>query len=167
MNITPINNTNFQGHLNLAGVKTNNARWENVAKHFSKQSKNFPNAEIRVCEVKHEMALETYLNNKSSGKVDIAAAFFTKTMDRLFAEKSDKQIADILVRLLNLGDYAKKEYLEAINYASMIAKKNTNPEQAKKTFDTIFGESSTAIKNEVNNIAKSDKEMENWAIILK
>lgn len=169
MNITPISNTNFQGQLNLAGVKTNKARWNNVSKIFSEKTKTFQNAEIRICEVKDEMALEACLNNKKGWKNNIIAAMFTFRIQELFENMTDDNIADILVRFLKLGNQGVENLSKAKNLASKVAQKSCGNDKvkSKEIFDNIYDEATKLIKKDVFDKAKNDVDMQNWAVFLK
>lgn len=169
MNITPISSTNFQGQLNLAGAKTNKARWNNVSKIFSEKTKSFQNAEIRICEVRDEMALEACLNNKKGWKNNIVAAMFTYRIQELFDNMTDNDIADILVKFLKLGDQGIENLSKARTFASNVTQKSCGNDNvnSKKIFDNIYEEASKLIKKEVFDKAKNDIDMQNWAVFLK
>ena len=139
MNITPTNNTSFQGYLNLTGIKTNNARWKSVAKCFSEKSKHFPNAEIRVCTIKDEMALEACLNTKEGWKNDITAAMFTFRFQEFFENLSDNDIAGILVKFIKLGNLGKNELSKTRKFISSVVQKLKHDSAiSKETFDVFY-----------------------------
>ena len=169
MNITPINSTNFQGQLNLAGAKTNIARWNNVSKIFSEKTKSFQNAEIRISEVKDEMALKACLNNKKGWENNIVATMFTFRIQELFDKMTDNDIADILVKFLKLGSQGIENLSKARTIASNVTQKNcgNNKVNSQKIFDNIYDEASNLIKKEVFDKAKNDIDMQNWAVFLK
>ena len=48
--VTPINNVNFQAKLNVAQIKGNKTRWQNIAKIFEEKTKQYTKDEVILSE---------------------------------------------------------------------------------------------------------------------
>lgn len=106
MNVNSVNSTNFQARLDISKVKTNKARWENIAKVFKEETKLLPDERMSI--VEHELdtsiigSPDEWLPN--IGKVE--ALILNQTLQELLEKNSDKSIVKKLIKLLNIGEIA-------------------------------------------------------------
>ena len=63
MNITPTNNTNFKAYLDISKVKTNKARWANIAKMLPDMTKKQPYSMIEIVEGKNDTKIRGRIQN--------------------------------------------------------------------------------------------------------
>ena len=157
MKIYSANNTTFQAKLDVTKVKTNKARWKNIAKTFNNDTKHIPGL-VKV----EEQANDTIITSNPILDLygDITALTFNQTMEGLLAKYDDNTIAKKLIKLLNIGEIAesrKEKVLE--KFCQKGSFKSEIPEETlKMEYDSI---------NEVaRNKANKDAFLRNFEIVL-
>lgn len=165
MQVSPMSNTNFQASLDLRAVKSNKARWNNVAKIFSEETQKIPHGKIIVKDLNTNMRLSACSDIRQGWDDTIEALFFKKTMNEMFEKYSDNTIAKTLAKFLKIGVSAEKECAKASKFADKMAKKAILEEDKELVFDRIYGDCYGLIKEEVQNKASQDKIMKQWEIL--
>ena len=107
MNINSINNTSFQAKLDVSKVRTNKARWQNIAKAFSEQTKGI-NETMRIEEMCGDTVISGPLRKVTTFSEGIIHAMtFNTTVERLLKKFDDNTVAKKLAKLLDIGSVAE------------------------------------------------------------
>lgn len=167
MNIST-NNTTFQARLDISKVKTNRARWHQVAEIVPKITKSNPNGVIRVVETTDGMHVTAIENARKNPNSMLDALFFNKTMDETFTMFDNNTIAKTLAKFFRIGQTAKKELVSAEKLANSMAEKNDNAnyKNYNDTFAYFYDEARSIIEDDVTRKAERDEIMKQWEIIL-
>ena len=164
MNINSINNTSFQARLDVSMVKSNKARWKNIAKAFSEQTKGI-NETMRIEETAGDTIISGPLRKVatfSDGIIDALA--FNTTIERLLKKHDDNTIAKKMVKLLDIGSVAEsRKKLAQEVYEKRADKQSWLPSDVFKD-QLILKEE--AINTAARNKAKKDAFWRNFEIVV-
>ena len=154
-----INNTSFQAKLDIRRVKTNKARWENIAKTFNKETKDIQ-GRIKISEFKQDTIISASRHNNPNACDDITIAAFNTTLEKLLAKYSDNTIAKKLTNLLNIGSIAGSRKEKALDkfYRKACCESKFQEKTLKFQYDSI--------NNVARNKADRDAFLRNFEIIL-
>ena len=109
-----INNISFQAKLDITRVKTNKARWKNIAKAFNKETKNIQ-GRVKISEIKEDTIISASGYNNPTVCDDITAIAFNTTIEELLAKYGDDTVVKKLTKLLNIGSIASSRKGKALN----------------------------------------------------
>ena len=157
MKLDSVNNTTFQARLDVTKVKTNKARWENIARTFNKDTKNIPGL-VRVEESLNDIIITTNPINDLPG--DISALTFNQTMEGLFAKYDDNTVVKKLIKLLNIGDIAESRKEKALE--KFYQKGNYESKFPEEKLDLEY----LSIREAARNKAEKDAFLRNFEIVL-
>ena len=103
MNITPINNNsvNFQAKLDISNITENKTRWQNIAKEFEKQTKEYPNDTLEIQGNFNEgFEFTRTKNGKSLAFID--SSFIDINFSKVLGKLKDSEIAEKLKQLFRI-----------------------------------------------------------------
>ena len=157
MKIDSVNNTTFQARLDVTKVKTNKARWKNIAKTFNNDTKHVSGL-VRV----EELANDTIITSNPIQDLcgDITALTFNQTMEGLLAKYDDNAIAKKIIKLFDIGEVAesRKEKVLKKFYQKGFFESEIPEETLKMEYDSI----NEAARNKANK----DAFLRNFEIVL-
>ena len=125
MNINSVNSTNFQARLDVSKVKTNKARWQNIAKVFKEETKLMPNETMKVVEHELDTSITGLLFDDMANVGKIEAITFNETLAKLLEKNSDNAVAKKLAKLLDMGVVADSRKEKAFEKYQNLADKNS------------------------------------------
>lgn len=164
MNITPINNTNFQARLDISKVKTNKARWQNIAKIFREETKLIPDETMKVVEHEYDTSIMRSMSEEMPEIGSLEAITFNTTIDELLGKYKDETIAKKLKKLLDIGSIVESRKDKAFEkYQALADKQHWLP---KDTFIESRDLEYYAIENAAKNKANKDAFLRNFTLIV-
>ena len=159
MYLNNINNTNFQARLDISNVKSNKARWKNIAKVFKEETKLIPDETVKI--VEHEVDTSiiagVYPEMRTIGEIE--AITFNKTLDDLL-----KKIAKKLYKLLDIGSTASSRKEKAYEKYEALADKESWV--SKDLFINKRNIEYDAIEKAAVNKANKDAFLRNFEIVV-
>lgn len=166
MNITPTNDTNFKAYLDISKVKTNKARWANVAKMLPDMSKKQPYSMIEIVEGKNDTKIRVFNDIKEAWDNSLEASSLNATLKKIFTQNDDKKVANALLKFLRLSIDGERELVKAEKFANSMAAKNDNANSRNydDTFSYFYGESYSIIRDSLRKKADKDPIMKQWEI---
>lgn len=147
-----VNNINFQARLDISNVKTNRNRWENIAKNFRKETKNYPKDTMKVIEHEIDTSIIGPVVSETSNLGILEAITWNKTMKNLLENNDDKTIAKKITKLLDIAIVADSRKNKVVQkYERMADEQSWLPsdrfiEQRNAEFEKI----ETAASNKAN-----------------
>lgn len=102
--VTPINNVNFQAKLNVAQIKGNKTRWQNIAKIFEEKTKQYTKDEVILSEGYNGRIIFERINLKKNWIENDAV--LEPTLIEALKKLSDTEIAK---KLATIFKFLKKE----------------------------------------------------------
>lgn len=125
MNIDSVNSINFQARLDVSKVKTNKARWQNIAKIFKEETKLIPDETMKVVEHELDTSITGLLLDGMSNIGKIEAITFNETLAELLEKNSDNVVAKKIAKLLDMGIVADSRKEKAFEKYQDLADKNS------------------------------------------
>lgn len=158
------NSPSFQATLDISKVKSNKARWQNIANIFSKKTKTLPEV-MKVIEHEKDTVIKgpaTFRDILEMPTVEALA--FNSTISELLQKNSDETVAKKLIKLLNIGSVAdsRKEKAGEIFERKM----DTQSWVARDEFQEQLEKEFEAIEIAARNKANKDAFLRNFEIIV-
>lgn len=166
MNITPTNDMNFKAYLDISKVKTNKARWANVAKMLPDMTKKQPYSMIEIVEGKNDTKIRVFNNIKEAWDNSLEASSLNATLKKIFAQNDDKKVANALLKFLRLSIDGEKELAKVEKFANSMASMNDNANlrDYSDTFDYFYAKSYSIIKDSLRKKINKDPIMKQWEV---
>lgn len=164
MYLNNINNTNFQARLDISSVKSNKARWKNIAKVFKEETKLIPDETVKIIEHEFDTSIiaGVYPEMRTIGEIE--AITFNKTLDDLLKKNSDETIAKKLYKLLDIGSTASSRKEKAYEKYEALADKESWV--SKDLFINKRNIEYDAIEKAAVNKANKDAFLRNFEIVV-
>ena len=125
MNVNVVNSPNFQARLDVSNVRTNKARWQNIAKIFKEETKLIPDETMKVVEHEFDTSITGLLLEDMPNIGRIEALTFNSTLAELLEKNNDNVVAKKMAKLLDLGIVADSRKEKAFDKYQKLADKNS------------------------------------------